>query len=344
VVKRGFQKFRWALCLLICLSSAADFVALAPGESMSGRLLRIESGVLVFRTNLSGQMMVPMDTIQALTTKENLALSMNDETAYYGRLIQRDGQAMLLPLGGLAQAIQLSDIRDAEVIPRPKTGTGDESLNKGLHGTLETGVLFRENPDSASAPFIRMEAELRTKRAEVDAEILTGLEGGGASSSLMQGEFVATTRVDAATAPYLHGEFHRESAAPVERRTGLSLGVRHDFSRDDTQALRGFLGLNASREDVHSKGDTTGLGLQLGLRYSRGLFARSELTSAFMAYPSFRRAGDVRLQSQTGLSLPFLTQRLRLHFDLRFEYDKRSAIAESDALRAAFGASVGMDF
>ena len=100
--------------------AGADILVLEDGERLSGQVVRVTGGTLVFRTTLSGQMMVPMDTVETLATQGNLVISMRDERIHYGRFARQTGQPQILPLDGSPpRTVDLAQVEEALPIPSP---------------------------------------------------------------------------------------------------------------------------------------------------------------------------------------------------------------------------------
>ena len=98
--------------ILAGVNASADVLVLDSGESLSGSLIRIKEGTLTFKTSLSGQMMVPVDTVKSLVTDKNYVVTRGDGATRYGRFSSRDAASVLIPLNGAdAEPVDLRGLK-----------------------------------------------------------------------------------------------------------------------------------------------------------------------------------------------------------------------------------------
>lgn len=98
----------------------ADILTLQSGESLSGEFSRIRSGMLVFRTSLQGQMMLPADRVKSLSTDSAFSIQMKDGGTIFGRFgLDQSRQVVLPPDQSPSIPVELRDIQETLPIPAP---------------------------------------------------------------------------------------------------------------------------------------------------------------------------------------------------------------------------------
>ena len=345
---RGGALRRRGLVLFALLLSAAptlaDTATLADGDTVRGRVSRVEEGVLVFRTELAGQMMVPMDTLERLRTDGNFRVTRLDGSVAYGRFVREAGENALAPLGGgPPQPLPLAEVRDALPLPASDAeGAGRlrGSVGLGVRGglaednTLTPNLRIELQRDWPSGPEVRADAEVAGDASGRFPESASGaLRARGAGEAL---------------APAAELRAERDLAAALEGRAELSLGLEGRWAPAPGETLDLFAGLSAAyeawdaRELERRRGredEAIGreLNLELRLRYARALFDFARVDQEIYLLPSLSDAGAVRAGSAAGLLFP-LRDNLNLRLQLRVEYDSDPGLDRLDPLRGSVGA------
>lgn len=98
-----------ALLLILPTAARSDTIELKNGDRLSGTLVNIASGSVVFRTKLAGKLFVPALQVSALETEGFVLVSLSNDMALPGRIESRDGTFYVVGWGeGEAFAIDLS--------------------------------------------------------------------------------------------------------------------------------------------------------------------------------------------------------------------------------------------
>ncbi len=362
------QKMRRSGHVLLLLAApflargaVGDVLVLEDEERLSGHVARVAAGTLVFRTSLEGQMMVPMDTVRALATEENLVISFRAGEVQYGRFAQIDNAPHVVPIGGgEAKPVNLAEVEEAMVIPRPPEGGDAGPATLGAwRAALDAGVHRRGGTMDITDAVARFELRREGGEADFLAKGLVERPDRGDALRFARGSAKIAGAADSALAPYGEIQAERDVASALDLRGGLTLGVGRLLAASTEGSILGRVGANYTREEwdahyarAHSRGrdwddadqaERDEFNLQLGLRYSRRLFQNSQLSGDVVAYPSLSRPGDWRLRSETALTVP-VANRLRLRFDLLVDYDNAPIFGAVNEWSTAIGASIGMEF
>ncbi|HNT87672.1 MAG TPA: hypothetical protein PKL84_07380, partial [Candidatus Hydrogenedentes bacterium] len=123
----------------------ADVVKLNDQDTLTGSVVRIVEGTLVFRTSLAGQVMAPMDTLRGLTTDANMVITLTGDKVLYGKFRNTPEGQQVVPLdGGPPAPLVLAEV--AEAMPIPATAESPpEPVSAGdLDVGVETGLQWRD--------------------------------------------------------------------------------------------------------------------------------------------------------------------------------------------------------
>ncbi len=353
----------WAAGLLALLagpSALADVVQLEGGESLSGDFARITNGTLVFRTSLSGQIMVPMDAVRTLHTEQNLYIATWDKQVVYGRLGGAPGAPWVAPInGGPPRPIDLAQIEEALPIPSaPKTvpagaGPGAWTAVAGV------GVQHRTGSRGRTEVFTRLEIAHSNARRNLKAELTVGQDYSDAGPGLLRSRAEVSRRGGSSIQPYGAVEAERNIDAALELRTGLTLGLGKALFGEEEEGLEGRIGFNFAYENwdranlrgargrtppgAARRKDGGEISLQLGLQYHRALFGKASFREQLLFYPSLTDWGAMRTRSEAAVTVP-VTERLRVRLDFAVDFDSEPEFRGVEAWNTSLGASIELNF
>lgn len=343
----------WTVTALVGLAawqagaSESDVLGLSSGETLSGTLIRITEGSVVFRTAMGGRLVAPVDRLTALSTRRGFMVTLADGSTRYGRfLLDSGGQPALRLLDGTVTAISLEQVTSA--IPLPDLpSAAPEWADRAVAGSVEVGA----GGDCADLP----------DRAAVSGRLELG--GGGnlpvgwgfaaegaardggnreAFRGLIQG-------AGEGFQPYLRGGYIRDALSADgsrSRRTFLGLGLyRNLFPEGGAGGAAVYLGAGGVTDrcrDHSSMDESSGslTGGHLGLRLYRYLFGNT----------FFIHTGDLLAGGDGSAMALFIESALirplseRLHLRLRFDADYTSGLSTRDGWNFWWGAAMGMRF
>lgn len=336
----------------------ADVLLLKEGESLSGSLVRIDKGTVVFRTALEGQMMAPMSAVQGLTTQANLVITLSDGTVLYGRLSGKEPEARVMPIdGGEARPLVLADIVEAMIIPaspQPDSGgVGEWRVSAGA------GILGRTGTQDHADAFTRLEVSREGAETGFRSSLLLQRADPDLFPDFARGETELRFETYTALQPFAAAALERDIYTGLDLRAAIGLGLARPMFDDNAQRLEGLAGLNFIYEDWDAadlrylrnefypletrKKTGSALELQLGLRYSRVLFLDATFTGDVTLYPRLTDFGAFRARSEAALTVPVF-RKLHLRLDIILDYDNKPRFRAVDKWDAHFGASFGLDF
>lgn len=340
--------FAILLALLSGLQARADLLVLEGQESLSGRLVRVREGSAVFRTTLQGQMMAPMEHVEALSTEGDYVVTFQDESVQYGRFVIEEGKTLLQPIaGGDAGLLNLKTVLEATLLPRSQGGEGDQGATTL---SAQLGAQVRSGKSSAVEPVVGLSMGNRSGQNQLQGDLSVERADAEAFPAWLRGQLEWRSG-GGAWGPFAHLNVlrDRDNALNVRGEASLGLGrVLASWNGGDENSLYALAGVNLSYEDWQSaisggEKSETEAGLRLGLRYARSISGGSELSSSLDVVPSLTDFGAFRAGAGAALLLP-MSDRLYLRLHLLIEYDEERALREVDRWNSSVGASVRFGF
>lgn len=357
-------KFRRTLQALLvvcalCFSAAAraDLLVTASGESMSGDLTRVKDGILVFRTSLEGQMMLPMSEVKSLTTEQAWLVTETGGTVHIGRFIpegveESGGEGVAPKIAPLS----MTSVDSARPAPGQPTGAGAGAGEAGWSGEAGVGVRAFEGTRDGVEPQLRLGLKNRGERINTSLQLSFDADGEDTLPSFFKGSFDITEATEESWAPFVEALVERNTNEALQVRTGLTVGMRYRFDTRGGGALEGLAGIGASygewsREYLDGEqrlkpvGDEnqSELNMTLGLRYSRSIWGGAEWSTGVYLKPSLTDADDFRAGATSSVVYP-VSNRLHLRLEMLMNYDHQPEFSSLDGVDTSVGASIELDF
>lgn len=345
---------------LVAIRAGADVVALNEQETLSGNVVRIVEGTLVFRTSLAGQMMVPMDTLQGLSTDGNLVITLAGGQVLYGKFKKAPEGQQVIPLnGGPPAPLTLAEVKEALPIP-PTPETPPENVSEdAIEIGIETDLQWRDTSRTSTDLVGRVDLKRDTASQTISAHVLVGRDDPEYFPGLAEGAVEWRREGADRIGPYARVDAERDTGAGLDLRAQLTLGIQDVLWGDSADSLRGFAGLGAAYEawdatvledrgqmrmlESEEEDSEKELNVQLRLRYSRAIFRTGAFDSDFIVYPSLTDLGEFRARSETSFTFP-VTSTLKLRLNLRLDYDNAPGLTGLDEWGTSVGAGFRWDF
>lgn len=339
--------------VLVGVSACADVLVLDSGESLSGSLIRIKEGTLTFKTSLSGQMMVPMDTVKSLVTDKNFVITLGDDSTRYGRFSNKESASVILPLNGAdPEPVDLRGLQEALLIPSSPSAPSlmGGPVTGGTAASADLGVRFHSGGKDGFSPVLRGELGGRDDKKAWAVGITGSTDDNNGGLDYLNTE-ARVKGVGSGLNPYLWAGLDRDTNQALALRGHLALGMYKAFMPTTNNALDAYLGLDVAREqwnpnDINAPGGTgqrSDVALHLGLRYYNLLSRHLTLIGALDLFPALSDLGGLRATTETSVLFP-LNDRLRLRLDFRVGFDSDPVVGGVSKWSASVGAGVGVDF
>lgn len=340
----------------LCLAPVvrADLLVTGQGESLSGELSRIASGIVVFRTSMRGQMMMPVDEVRALTTTGgDWAVTDRDGDVHIG---QFTAEGLVVSGEGAKDGpIALSEVADARPLPAARAA-GSADAGPRWQASAGIGVRAHDGVDGILAPEARVGLRGADSRGSLDLDLRFNPEDSGAFPEYFRGGLELSGAREAEWAPFVQALVERDRNLALTARTDLTVGVRYQFDRTDTHHLEAIAGFGGSygvwdRDLIEARNvavrddraDRSDLNLHLELRYSRRIFGHADWDNRIYLRPSLTDADHFRAGASSSLRYP-ITDQLGLRLDMLLRYEPATVFEPIDSVDTSLGASIQFDF
>ena len=224
--------------------ASADEVVLANGDRITGAVIKLEDGKIVFKTDYAGEIVIQLDQVRRMTTDEPLFISFSDGTSrkgstfYQETMIEGEQPAIETKSTG----INLAEVASLYTEPKPSIRF-DGRANVGI--TNEQG-----NTDTEQ---YRLDAEFIVRSDKQRFTIGGVLNREKANDRTTVKNWKAYGLYDYFFQPKwffnANSVFEHDKFADLDLRTTLGAGVGHQFVESDDLNLSASAGLAYVNED-----------------------------------------------------------------------------------------------
>ncbi len=313
--------------VLLAQSSNADEVLFKNGDRLTGKIVHLVDGKLVFKSSVAGDVTVNLSDIETLSSDEAIEVNLKDNTGFKQKVLSaKPGRFSVEGSEALkAQEFAVADIVSINppIKPAPKW-TG--SISAGLtstHGNTKTETVSasvnmtkRTEKDRTliSADYAKGEQEDRTTGA--DETIEDWWRAKGKYDYFFSKKFYG----------YLDGRYERDAVAQLDRRMIIGIGGGYQWIESENTNFSTELGLASLYEkfDNQTKSNSE-LSIQLGYNFDKKLTKNTKFTHDLTYYPSIDKFSDYFLTSTAGIRTDFGSS-FFANFKTIFNYDETPAI------------------
>lgn len=325
--------------LLASFAAYADTVVLLNGDRLSGRVVSLEAGKLVFATAYAGELKLPWDQIRNLESDGKVRVQLADGTLLNGQLLTApDGRARVK----VSELVETAPIPIAQVTALNPPMGGDKVKLTGranLGGTFSRGNT-EEDTLHADAEMV---ARTASNRYTVGGEVNEASTQRVTTASNWRLNMKYDHFFKDKSYFYTVGLFERDTQADLDMRTSLGFGAGRQIFEEERRNLSLEGGLSFVNEDYGTAADQSFPGLRAALKYDQ-LFWDDKFkffhTSELLA--SIDDSADYLLKTRTGVRIP-VGKSLNLSTQVNLDYDNLPAPGK-DTTDSALLFSVGYGF
>lgn len=326
-----------ALCLP--LAAVADSVILDNGDRLSGKVIGLEGGSLVFETAYAGQLKLPWGRVRHVESDDNVRVRLSDGSLLNGRL---------LPAPEGKVRVKVSELVETAPVPMDQVIAFNPPQDRHkvkLSGRANLGGGYvRGNTDEDNMHLdAEMVARTPTNRFTVGAEFNEASKSGNNTTSNWRGTMKYDHFLAEKTYLYVSGLFEHDAQADLNLRTSLGFGGGRQFFEGPRRNLSLEGGLSFVSEDYEIAPDNSFPSLRVALKYDQLFWEdRLKFFHASDVLMSTEDANDWLLKTRTGVRVP-VAKSLNLSTQVNVDYDNLPA-AGKDELDTALIFSVGYGF
>jgi hypothetical protein len=351
--------------LVFCQVTTADTMMLANGDRLTGSLVEISDGVVVFRTTLAGQVIVPASRVDALTSDGAYVITFEDDLVETATFVQDEDGPHIQKVGSNESTpVDLGAIVSTE--PAPEATESGE----GVRIDLGAGVLYRDGNESTTAPYTDLRIRYPGERTQFGAGVMMDLKDEDFPRYL--NSYADWTWLPGnAFRPLFRLSYERDTLSALDYRTGATVGVRGAFLDTNRQTLEGDLGLNLALEsydadylwnrrdfasptrwsmarsmltyrDDYDDETNTEINLAGRLWYGAEVAPRLRFEDELEVYAGLTDPG-MRMRNASRLLVP-LTSRFALKLEVQVDYEDSPQYRKLDQWRSSVGAGFEVGF
>ena len=312
-------------CLgLFVQSGRADEIVLKNGDHLTGKIVQLVDGKMVFKSDFVGEVTVELSNIQTFSSDEPITVNLGDKTGFNQKVLSA-GDGRFGVEGGDSLKAQEFTVADIVSInpPIPKW-TGDISVGiTSTHGNTKTETI------SASANAM--------KRTEQDRMTVSADYAKGEQENPDTGDTVTTEDWWRAKSEYnyffrkkvygfLDGSYEKDAVAELDRRVIVGVGGGYQWIESENMNFSTAFGLASLYEKFDNQTDSNSeLSFQVGYNFDKTLRKNIKFTHDLTYYPAINKFSDYYLTSTTGIRADF-TEKIFMTVKAIFNYDATPAI------------------
>ncbi len=359
------------IAVLAAVSAAqADVLSLTRGDLVSGSLLEISGGIVVFDTGLAGQIVVPVSQVRCLSTDDRFVITLAGGKQLQGRFAGNGNATRIVSESGeeVQAQIKLAEIEAiAPAAKPPSRHTRDSSDARApIAFSWESGYLYRWGNENYDSPFTRLLLRNQADAFDFYSENLLELSDEQDFPRLFRSS--AEWRLPSARLfhPELGIDFERDLDEALEFRGGLNAGFTRAFLDEPDRLFEVTGGLNVAFEyydaarlwrdsgslrhriqdlyyaDEQRREEHQDINLRLRLRFRQSIGLGS-LAHSVSLYPGLTDFGELRARSESSFRLP-LTSQLNFRLHLLLDFEDQPEFEGLDKWRTSIGAGIEWDF
>lgn len=366
------KRLAMAGMLVFGLVSTADTITLSDGDQLSGSLVEISDGVTVFRTELAGQLILPVVRVTSVSTTRDVQIVFKDGGRGIGRLATSGGEMRFIPKDeGAPYPITTSMLVSVAPVRAEDAATLEPDGLPAVSAALGTGVQVTSGNDDDISLYARLQLEAMRETywwtGDAFLSVANDSEGLGTWRVTSMWRWLPDARLH----PALELGIEHDADQLLESRVSIFVGGQGTLWESRRQEVSGLLGITleaehwsgdefTGRDAVPDSGregaraalyyraadlerDDADLRLKLNLRHTIHAFDRFTWEEQVSLYPSLNDVGDWRGAYASTVLYP-LADRLHLNLSLRVDYDNEPAFRYLEKWRTTVGAGIEWSF
>ena len=313
--------------MMFAQPSNADEVIFKNGDRLTGKLVHLVDGKLVFKSSVLGEVTANLSDIETLSSDEAIEVNLTDNTSFEQKILgAKPGRFSVEGAESLkTQEFAVADIVSINppIKPAPKwTGNIAAGLTS-THGNTKTERM------SANAKL--------SKRTDRDRTQLTADYAKGDQKNSDTGETVTIENwwrtkgkydyfFGKKLYAYVDGRYEKDDIAQLDRRVIVGGGAGYQWIESEAISFSTELGLASLYEKFDNQTESNSeLSTQLGYNFDKKLTKNAKLTHELTYYPAMQNFSDYFLTSTAGIRANF-SKSFFVNFKTIFNYDATPAV------------------
>ncbi len=262
-----YYGFIYALIFFVSNFSVADTVVIKNGDRLTGKIKKMEMGILIIKTTYDPEIKIPWTQIQSLITDAPIILKLEDGLRLVGRTVKsRNGSNLRIVDSEVGEVdFQLTSVKEIRLHPKPSVET---------HGHLNLSARTTRGNNETDSYHVDGEATVRTNKHRYVLGFAANY--GKNNEGIIQQDSLGYLRHDFFIKSKLF--FNNNITALHDRfrdlnlRMTLGLGFGYQIFDVEDHKLSVESGLNYIREDFQSADDKNRTAARWALNYEQNFF------------------------------------------------------------------------
>jgi putative salt-induced outer membrane protein YdiY len=309
-----------AALLVVLISSRAfgDEVLLKNGDRLTGKVISLEQGILLFSTTYAGDIPVQWEEIANLKTEEPVKVVLSDETTLQGPVLPGEEGTISVKAEMLDEPVRTDLANVTFINPKPPKPPRTTTLRLNLGASFATGNTDKEDIYADGEFVARTEQNRYTigglyRRAESD-----DVKTEDKTMGYMKYDHFFTKKWYA----YANAAAERDEFKDLDLRYTLGVGAGYQFIESERTKLSFEGGVSYVNENYIVADDNSFTAGRWGLRFDHFLLPKSlQYFLYHTGLQSLEDSEDLLLFTQTGFRVPFY-KNLNFTAQMNWEYDK----------------------
>lgn len=325
------MRFKTLLSVVVVLIfvqfSYADEVQFTNGNRLTGKILHLTDGKLLFKSDIAGDVTIELSNIQTLNTDEPVTVTLKDNTSFRQRLSNAPDGRFSIPGDETisTQQFAVSDIFSinppAKPVPR---WTGNLSLGViSTHGNTTTNSL------TGSANLTKRTDNDRTS-ANADYAKSTQKNKDTGVKETIENWWRTKIKYDYFFSKKMYGSlemrYEKDAIANLDRRVVVGLGAGYQWIETDTTNFSTEAGFASLYEKFNNQTKSNNeITAQLSYNFETKLRDNIKFINNLSYYPAIKNISDYYLTTTAEIRAD-LTKNFFANFKTIFNFDSTPAI------------------
>lgn len=315
------------LFLLLILSAdyvSADRIVLENGDSLTGKVVSIENGVLTFSTDYSEPVKIKVEKIKKVFTDTAVSVHLSEGEILKGRLdTAEDGKMVVESSSGREPAVV--DWKRVEAVNPPE--------KKKWSGNITVGANHQSGNTDRTGASAGAGAERRTERDRFNLRFLYNYaeEEGEISARNTFGALKYDYFFTKKTYGLLSVEMLSDKFKDLNLRTVVGPGIGYQVWESPEKSLGLEAGVSYFSEDRVENEDEHWITGRLAGNLKWKIYGPVVFTENLLVYPSFEDFGEYQLRNEASLTSPLVSGwSMKLANILEYDSDPPADVENED--------------
>ena len=306
-----------------------DEIRLKNGDRISGKVIRMEEGKLIFTTSYAGELSILWDTISNLITDDPVNVVLSNDSSLKGFTKPSEDGVMKLKMDKIigTASFGLAEVKSIN----PKTKAEEPPVK--IKGRVNIGgVKKRGNTDRENYHFdVEVVARTEINRYTIGGEFNRTEDEGEKTDDNVLGYIKYDHFLNHKWYFSNNAVFENDEFKDLRWRTALSAGFGYQFWETDLLNLSLESGVGYVNEDYYEENDDNYASGRWALKFDKFLFGRAvQLFHFHEGFPGLEDTSDIYIRSRTGFRFP-LSKIFNATLQYNYDWDNSPAPGQDKA-------------